>query len=197
MQPAQFQLDNQRSKINGVNVRSELHGSEHVPACDISISTKLSNDALAFFDAALKGALYSRDTDKSKQGDLVGGISDAPVFRFPLLCMPLQWDWVGAGYTLTVHYGVGGIDIVLDVDVDKIKIDCMEGGTVEVSFRCQAHPTEAKLGRLCTLIQCEVNITLDPPTAEQAQESLTPENTEKKQKRGRGKAREEAESAFE
>jgi len=201
MQTAMFQLDQARAKINGVNVRSELHGQEHVPACDISMTVKMSNDVLAFFDPALKGLLYSRDTDKSKQGDMLGGVSDAPVLRFPLLGMPLQWDWEGVGYCLTIHYGVTGQDIVLDVGVGKIRLECLDGGTVELTFRAQAHPEESQIGRLAMLIQCDATITLEPPKAGATAsdpmfgDGQSDEPPAKNPKRSR-KGREEAEQAF-
>lgn len=196
-----FQLDQVRAKINGVNVRSEMHGQEHVPACDISLTVKMSNDVLAYFDPSLKGALYSRGTDKSKQGDIIGGVSDAPVLRFPLLGMPLQWDWEGAGYSMTIHYGVTGQDIVLDVGVDKIRLKCLDGGTIELTFRAQANPEESQIGRLAMLIQCDATITLAPPKADATEndplfgDGESDDPPAEKPKRSR-KGRDEAEQAF-
>lgn len=198
-----FQLDKRRAKINGVNVRSELHGEEHVPACDISLTVALGNDVLSYFDPALKVSLYAQDVGQAKQSDMIGGVSDSPVLRFPSLG-PLNWGWKGAGYELTIHYGVTGDDIVMFVDIDKFRIACLDGGTVEVTFRAQAHPDEVSIGRLAMMIQCEADITLSPPVPEAGsgggplfgKDGAEQEPRDEKPAKSR-RARKEAETSFE
>lgn len=204
----QFELQKARAKITSVNVRAEIHGDNRVPACDIKVSVKMSNAALDHFATGLKEAIFSGG--EPKQGDMLGGVSSLTSRRFPNLGV-LTWDWKGAGYDFTAHYGVDGSqDIDLKADIDGFRFNCEEGGTVEIGFRAQAHPTEAQLGRLCTLIQCEVDITLTPPKAEsqkqgelpggepQTHSAETPQGEKKNGAgRSRSRAREAAENAFE
>lgn len=211
----QFALHQARAKITSVNVRAEIHGDSRVPTCDIKIAVKMSNAALDHFATGLKEAIFCGG--QPKQGELLGGVSNLTSLRFPHLGA-LIWDWKGAGYDFTVHYGVDGShDIALKADIDAFRFTCEEGGTVEIVFRAQAHPTEAQLGRLCTLIQCEVDVTLVPPKDGEEQKSgelLDGENGEEPSKPesapksgrtrggaasrpGRSEARAEAEKAFE
>jgi len=72
---------------------------------------------------------------------------------------------LGAGYTLTYHAGVDArSDIVLElVELDRFGFTCMDGGTVEVSFRARCNPDASVIGRLCGVMQSEISCTLIPP----------------------------------
>lgn len=163
-----FSLNEQNAKIQNVNARAELHGDEHVTACDIKIDVKLGNDALAEFHPSLKAFLYLKDAD-AKQGELIDDANHMTKLRMPLLGA-LKYGWEGAGYQLTVHQGLGGpADIILgDCEVDHIVINPQEGGTVAITARIIAHPNAGDIGKLCTLIQQEVPITLEPPSPAEA-----------------------------
>ena len=91
--------------------------------------------------------------------------------RFPRLGT-LKYDWEGAGYTLTIGYGIGGkSDInISDCQIDSFRIDPMNGGSVKLAFRIICHPDSPQFGQLRELIQQEVEITLDPPDATTVQE---------------------------
>lgn len=59
--PSQFAIESMaKVTILNVNVRSELHGDEHVPAADISVKLTTSNHILSEFDGALRGMLYQK-----------------------------------------------------------------------------------------------------------------------------------------
>lgn len=164
-------LNQQKAKLVNVNPRAELHGDEYKVACDLQLEIKVSNDVLSEFDPTLKSSLYrvAEESDGGQQ-DLLAGHQPGhmPKLRYPLMGK-IAWGWEGAGYATTVHYGVSGkADILMiDNEVDKFRFDCQDGGTVIVTFRVIAHPGPEELGRLCEMIQQEVSITLQPPTAEE------------------------------
>lgn len=178
---SQFSLDEMTPvTVTSVNVRSELHGSDHIPAVDIAVKLKTSNLILSELDGHLRSMLYRKadgqDEAQQQQPGLEGveAASDLPVLRTMAMEMPLRLKNEYAGYTLVVDRGLGAkSNITLsDCEVNKFKADCMEGGTVELSFRIQASRLEADaIGKIGTLIGNEVSITLEAPA--EGQQSLT------------------------
>lgn len=133
----------QKAKLSSVNVRSEKHGPELVPAVDIKIVVDASNDILGKFHPDLKAALYFRaEQDAAGQADLIGvePVTNLPNLRFPKLDSPLKWDHTGAGYRLDIDFGLGGSSnlCMFGCEINNFGFACKEGGTVEVSFRVQS-----------------------------------------------------------
>ena len=154
-----FSLLSSSIRLDHVNPRMEKHGDEHVPAADLKLTIRASNDVLAEFDPNLKGAFYTRpDTP-----DLADEPNHLPKLRFPLMGK-LKWAKEFVGYNLTWHAGVDErSDILLDlVDLDRFAFVCMEGGTVEVSFRAKCKPEPSVLGRLCAVMQGDISVSLVP-----------------------------------
>lgn len=109
--PAQFSIDQMtKVTIQNVNVRSELHGDEHVPAADLSIKMSTSNLVLSEFDGALRGMLYQKPKGEAAQAQLEGvePVTDMPMLRCTTLEQPLKLKSEYAGYTLTIDRGLGG-----------------------------------------------------------------------------------------
>lgn len=158
----------QAVKIRNVNCRAELHGDEYKVAVDLAIEVKVSNDVLAEFHPDLKTCLFVND-EAPKQSELV--LEDSA--RLTKLRLPLmgniKWGWEGEGYELFVEHGINRDSGVLMIDckIDHFTFEPQEGGTVTTRFRVIAHPKEDDIGKLVSLIQQEVGIELDPPTAEQ------------------------------
>jgi hypothetical protein len=167
-----------KAKLASVNIRSEKHGAELVPAVDLKLTMDASNDILAKFDTALKESLYAAiPKDESEQQDLDGvdPVSDLKKLKFPKLAMPIKWEHSGAGYELHIDYGLGGdSNLVLDkCDVNNFAMDCKEGGTVELSMRIQVSKVpEEILGKLAGLVQHDIHIILTAPKLEDVQESI-------------------------
>jgi len=164
-----LELTGQQAKLSSINPRAEIHGEDRKPACDLKFEVACSSDVLLHFNSELRQFVFKAQEDP----DLVeqSGDDKLTALRFPRLA-PLKWDWDGSGYTLSIDYGLGGkSDIVLyDCKVDGIKLEPKNGGTVQMSFRVIAHPEAAEMGRLCELIQQNVDITLAPPEASTADE---------------------------
>ena len=161
-----FSLSEKSSKLAHINVRRELHGEDPKTAVDLKIEFTAPNDILSEFHPSLKSAFYK--AAEGNQPQLITDENHLPTARFPLLA-PLHWDWEAAGYAVTIHYGVSGKDdIFLPASaLDKFRLHCQDGGSVAVSFRVVCHPEPEQIGRLSSLIQQEISLTLEPPSADQ------------------------------
>lgn len=164
MKPTMFELANQSAKLCNFNARSEVHGDDREPAADLKLQMSADNSILAWFAPSLKSALY-RPADEGD--DLVAqafGETNLPCLKFPKMS-GFGWDLQLVGYTLRIHYGTGGkSDIVIgDAIVDHFRIEPNEGGTVQLTFRVRCKPDEKQAGRIYTLQQRELEITLTPP----------------------------------
>lgn len=159
-----FELEAQQAKLTSVNPRAELHGEDKKPAVDLKFEVAADNGVLANFGADLRSSLY---TLPDAQEDLIDP-ERLTKLKYPKMS-GFKWEQEGAGYTAEIDYGLGGdSNIVLeDLKVDGFRIQPMEGGTVIVSFRAIAHPDEGDTGKLCSLIQRDVELTLTapPPTS--------------------------------
>lgn len=163
-----FSIDT-KTKLHVVNVnpRREKHGDENVPAVDIKLRLEASNDVLSMFDGHLKSSLYFRAAAPAAQGQLdgVAPVSELPNLRFPRL-EPIRWNDDRTGYTLRIDHGLGGkSDLVLEgCSINAFGIECKEGGTVIVTLRVQADKVaEKELGKLCLMIDSDIEATLTPP----------------------------------
>lgn len=164
-----FQLSEQTVKVSSVNPRAELHGAEPKPACDIHFETLFPSDRLAEFHPELRGLLFK----KAEAPDLADQGSDNPTaLRFPMLEGKLKWKGEVAGAEITVHYGTTDRSHIKlgGCLVNDFKLAPMEGGSVSVYGRIQAHPDEKAFGKLCTLVGSEIPLTITPP--ESAQEEI-------------------------
>lgn len=167
-----FSLKNQAAKLTSVNPRAEIHGQDKKLAVDLKFEIKVSNDVLSEFDPSLKSAIY-RAADPG-EGDLLADQPGVlPKLKFPLMGA-IKWDKSFAGYETIIHYGVSGnMDIsLIETDVDNFNFDCQDGGTVVVSFRVIAHPEAEQLGRLCEMIQQEVEMSLIEPEPESLEDAF-------------------------
>ena len=168
----QLELTAVPAYLANVNARAEMHGEEKQPAGDLKIKVQLGNDVLAMFHPTLKSMLYYFDKAKAEDDDLAeqakqGEAGYAPHIRFQQL-PGISWEDEMVGAKVTIHAGIDQkSDIVLDpCDVNNFKLEPQEGGTVQITFRVQAHPDEKQFGKLSFLIGTNTNITIDPPRSE-------------------------------
>lgn len=154
-------------KVVNVNPRAELHGEEPKPACDIKLEATISNDRLAEFHPTLKSLLYVKDQDRP---DLISQAdpTHATMLRFPALKGPLKWDDELIGAEVTIHYGTTEKShiVLATCLVNDVKLEALEGGSVVVGLRVQAHPDEKQFGKLCTLVGTEIPVSIIPPQPE-------------------------------
>ncbi len=154
----QFALKDKEVTLQHVNSRMEVHGEEHVLACDLKFSALLPNSALEMFDPALPKSLFM--SDPTEPDLLETGRLDT--VKFPNL-QPFKWKRKIVGAQVKIAHGVGN-DIVLELcDVDKFTIEMHNGGSVTIGFRVRCNPDEDQAAKLLGKIQDRVTLTLDPP----------------------------------
>lgn len=154
-----FDLQKKSCFLAHCNGRHEKHGEEDVLACDLKFKGDFDGDILAEFSPTLRSAMYA----KKDGGDLADQGSDTPTaVRFPNLVQPLKFTNEIVGATVQLEYGLQTITFDT-ANVNEFKVECNEGGTVTVTFRVQARPTEEQLARLFALLDTSVPITITPP----------------------------------
>lgn len=156
-----FTLERQRVLLANFNARAELNGEERVPAADLKFEMSASNDILAEFDPALKSSLFRRPNSDDKQAELLDATPGwAPLPRFPRMG-GFTWDDKTPLSILTIHLPRGEVRLA-ECLADSFKIEPAEGGQVTVSFRVRCKPDERQAGKLYTLTQQHVDVTLEP-----------------------------------
>ena len=156
----------QKMMLANFNARSELHGEEREPAGDLKLEASLPNDVLVEFHPALRSLLYYYDdqrgadlADQAKKDDP----DYLPHLRMPSLGGPLKWNEEMAGAEVVISIPGTKTEIVLqDAKVNAFSLEPRDGGTVDISLRVQAHPDEKQCGKLCGLIQSEVEVSITP-----------------------------------
>jgi len=158
-----FSLEKQLVKITNINPRAEKHGEDTELAIDIQIEARMSNDVLSEFSSQLKHSLYKA----SDTPDLIDAEFDKDrpsALKFPKMS-GFKWNADLDEYEAIIHCGASEKSNISlsDCKVNAFKFAPQEGGTVVVGFRVQAYPHETDVGRLCALIQREIEVTLSPP----------------------------------
>ena len=154
-----------KMKLANVNPRAELHGEEREPAGDLKLEVDCPSEVLANFHPALRSLLYYHD--ERRQRDLAdqGSAQDknfAPDLRMPLLGSPLKWEEEMLGASVTLCQPGSRSAIALEgCAVNNFAITPLEGGTISLAFRVQAHPDSRAFGALCTLVQQDVEVTIE------------------------------------
>lgn len=156
-------LEKQKAKLTNLNARSEKHGEEHVGAADLAFTFDASNDVLSEFDPALKSSLYRKPDSNGDQGELLeGGPGWMPKLRFPLMSA-FKWKATLEKASLLISHGRHQVEFAEIKTADAWAFEPKDGGTVSVSFRVQCYPDEKQIGRLFSMIQEDVELTLSPP----------------------------------
>lgn len=152
-----FTLENQKAKLINVNPRAEKYDEL---ACDLKFEIRTSNDVLSEFHHSLKSAFYK----EPDQGNLINEPGTLSQLKFPDIG-PISYGMELVGHELVVHYGIGGkSDLSIDdCRVNHFRLHPQEGGAVSVTFRVQGNPSEHVIGKLCSMIQKEIDISLIAP----------------------------------
>jgi hypothetical protein len=169
-------LTNTKTRINDVIVLSQKNRQpDDDPGAQLSMSMLLPNHDLVMFDGKLKSALYSKSAASSApvQAGLEGvePVSDLPnlsaIGRHIGL---LHWKAEYTGFTLVIDQGMGGASNI-EIDncvLSNFTIDPKEGGSVAIGFKLESQDVPpAVFGKLATLKNREVEITLAPPEVSQ------------------------------
>lgn len=157
-------FDKQKLMLAHMNVRSEVHGDQRQGATDLKFHVMLQNDCLAMFHPYLKTALYTKEAPKTGPGeDLADKASDAPHLRMPDIEWPMKWKGAMIAAKFKVKK-VGDKDMVsaADVKINGAHITAKDGGIIDLTFRAQFYPNEEQFGKLATMVQQEVELTIVP-----------------------------------
>lgn len=170
-----------KTKITDVVVLSQKSRKPgENPGARLKFSMQASNDALAMFDSFLKSMLYSKSAASSsskKQKDLDGvePVTDMPnLTALGMKLGALHWSEIATGYELTIYHGMGGASnvVLAACTISKFKLKPNEGGTVDIDWLVESQDVpEAVFGKLATLKNIEVQITLIAPVVVQGEVS--------------------------
>ncbi len=132
-----------------INTRSEKHGDDDVPACDIPISgvllSRLELNMLAN-DLGLYDALF-------RKGE--GGVDEPVLRRFK----PLVFDEKFEGCTVTVIAGLTATQFMLDdVRIAKIKLEPQAGGLTALSMQVQVLAEGVDVTALLSWMNHEIDV---------------------------------------
>lgn len=156
-----FDLDKKTCTLDHINIREEKHGEDNVLAIDLKLTGKFDGDILAEFGPELRHSMFK----KAESGDLVDQVSDAPTaLRFPRMVQPLRFDDEIIGASVMLAYGIGNIKLET-CDINNFKVECNEGGTVQVTFRVQAKPSGDQLAKISMMLGTPVEVSIANPEA--------------------------------
>jgi hypothetical protein len=157
-----FELLKHKSKIAHLNIREESHGDDKVLAEDIKVQADVPNDFLSYLAPTLKWSLY--DKPDAAQGELIKDDTHMPRLRYSQL-PPLAWSGEMAKASFTIHGAKKSEDLVFEATVDKLLLDCKDGGTVAITFKASVYPTAEESGRLAALLGQEYKVSVRPGEA--------------------------------
>lgn len=168
-----LKLKEQVTTIASVNMRTERHGEDPVPACDIGIHFESGSKILDSFEKGLSEAMYSAANDEPSTQRRIPGAEDpsapeGPRFRFNgvISTFKIKKEW--PGYKAVITWGdlASSVGVNLeDVKVTKISAEPKDGGTCGVSLQLQCHPEKEQYGDLAMINGREIRLTLIPPSA--------------------------------
>ena len=156
-----FELLKHKSKIAHLNIREETHGEDKVLSEDIKIQADVPNDFLSYLAPTLKWSLY--DKSDSPQGELVED-GHMPRLRYSQL-PPLSWSGGMVKAAFTIHGAKKSEDLVFEANIDRLLLDCKDGGTVSITFKVSVYPTATESGRLAALLGQEHKVSVRPGEA--------------------------------
>lgn len=167
--------------LSHVNFRKELHGEEHVQACDLTMSVDIANTLLDKIAPGLRQALYWNAAAEQGQDDLEGVDAVLPNLRFPRLnggkfALDDKKNKL-AGYELLVEYGLGDNTSNMAFDCCKVvrrQIETKEGGTIRLMWQVQYSGERLDgetCGKLALLEQDLITIRMIPPAVQQVETS--------------------------
>jgi hypothetical protein len=150
-------------KLQNLNPRDELHGTEHHLAVDLKLSRVAGNDCLEDFAPGLQEALFGLDDGNGKTAPIPGML---PNLRFPALGT-LAYDGELTGCTVSVKSAVTGRALLElpDCKVNAFRLDLAQGGSVTTTFRVQCNRLpDGALDKLGKMLGHDVEMTIAPPT---------------------------------
>lgn len=154
----EFNLEKHNAKVAHINLREEKHGEEAVVAIDVKITADVPNDFLSYLAPTLKWSLYDKQPG---QGELIPDDKHLPHLRYPQLG-EIKWADEMASATIVIHGAKEEYDMELTADVNNLKLEPKEGGTVSIVFRIQLLPTAGQSAALVGYLGKDVKMSVRP-----------------------------------
>jgi hypothetical protein len=152
------------AKLTSVTPRSEHHGTDLVSAISLGLTITGPNTILDLLSSSLRHALYTIADASETQESLPEIDPPTPKLRTKHLgAVPLTIPAIEGG-TLYVEWGIGDDMELGSAKVDKWRAECMEGGTVSLSFRVSTSDvSEEEAGHLFGKLGQVIAIRFTPP----------------------------------
>lgn len=136
-----------------INVRTELHGEEPVPAFDLPLT------GLMIEAEELNSLLEEPHAHRLLFNVRSGGKLSEPVFR---ALKPLQLEHKFEGCRVTILFGANRKDLVIeDCTVAKVKLEPQAGGLTMLSCVVQTSGHAADLNRLVEKMKGEIDVEIE------------------------------------
>lgn len=166
-----------RATLSSVNLRTELHGKDHVNAVDLKFTMTAANTMLDELHLGpLRQMFYmpvpeGGEPPAQPELDGIPPVTDTPVLRCAEIePIKLKHEW--AGYTALLDRGIQGDASNIELggcEVGQMVVDMLQGGSCKFTFRVQVSGIESeKIGLLASMLGLETRLTLVPPAAAQA-----------------------------
>lgn len=171
-----FSTTTQKAEILNFKPAKEMHGDQKKLVGDLKVRMKFANTVLDHFGDGIRNALYRKPApgEEPRQSDLLPDDSDGlTALRNPHL-EPLHANEKFPGYSAEFQSGLAVNDPIKlkEIVLSSFTIEAMDGGTVELTFNMRFPVDGQYSGKLCQLIQDSVELTLTPPSADDAQQDL-------------------------
>jgi hypothetical protein len=179
-------IGKKRSTITAIDILSLKMGQTDVkPAICISFKTSMPNkEVLPMFSPKLLGLMYENTGNNTAALDGVQPVSDQPNLTLEAEALgALNYEYLQTGCKLIVYEGNSKLSLT-GGEVRKTKIDCQEGGTVDVywQFYTGEKVDDEVIGHMGVLKSLERDVELTAPAVvsqqkriEEAEEQDTPE----------------------
>lgn len=142
-------------KFSHINIREEKHGDDSVTAADLKLVASVSNAWLLNLDPGLREALY-----KKTERDLFPDQPDYfPDLRFHQLA-DLSWDQEWEEAHFAINAGTKKDRMTFTATIRKVRLSCLDGGSVTVTFNASVYPDPAQAGKLIALLGKEEKVTV-------------------------------------
>lgn len=182
-----FQLVKERALLAHLNTRTELHGDEEQPACDLKLELSLHNSVLNKLHPELREVFYTADKQQDIEQDHLVNL------RFPQMSA-FKWDVELPRAVLTVHDELDG-DFVIQGKANKFALELLEGGTTKLQIRFQMGEIDPQdAATLFGMLRQTVSISLAPAAEEEKPDNFA--QADLLAQEPMSEARAEAERAF-
>lgn len=146
-----FDLSKQAAMIAHLNIRNQKHGDDEVLAMDIKFEFDSHNSFLNKLHDDLQDIFYAAPKDADPEHKTLLKLLQLASF---------SWNDEIEKAEVIIHGEKKADDIKLQGKLNKVKIECLEGGTIKTAFRLQVLPDTNQVGLVSGLLHQDVKISV-------------------------------------